>query len=349
MKCFNTPEIAAELTVQPIEKYGMDAAILFSDILVLLPVMGVEWSMTAGVEPFAVNAFETPEDVDKALIDADTVDIYKSLGYVFESVTMTRQKLEGKAPLIGFSGAPWTLFTYTLHSKDTNGREAAVEFIKKYPESARKILKNASKIVVKYLIAKVEAGAQMLQVFDSWAGILSEEDFEKYSLPYLLQIAEEVKSGLRERGIEPVPMTVFPRGCGHSLAQFEDSLYDVVSLDENVDPAYAREQLPSKTLQGNFQGKFIYENEDKIRQETSDMVKRFGTQRYIANFGYAVEKDHDPKSIGVFVDQIRKTSTDINKNKAAETTEDAKTAGKFIGHRHVRICVCGDDSHDHHP
>jgi len=312
MKCFNTPSIAADLTVQPIEKYQMDAAILFSDILVLLPVMGVEWTMTAGVEPYAVNAIKTDDDVEKTLVDADTVDIQEKLGYVFESVTLTRQKLEGKAPLIGFSGAPWTLLTYTMHGKDSNGRTNALEFIKKYPEAADRILQNAEKLVVKYLIGKVEAGSQMLQVFDSWAGILSEEDFRRFSLPYLLQIAKDVKSGLKAKGIPLVPMTVFPRGCGHSLKDFEDSEYDVVSLDEDVDPSYARSQLPSKTLQGNFQGKFIYDEPDVIRREASDMVKKFGTQRYIANFGYAVEKEHSPERIGVFVDEVRAASSKMN-------------------------------------
>mmetsp|Transcript_11315 Transcript_11315/g.22223 ORF Transcript_11315/g.22223 Transcript_11315/m.22223 type:complete len:112 (-) Transcript_11315:616-951(-) len=107
-------------------------------------------------------------------------------------------------------------------------------------------------------------------------------------------------------------MTVFPRGCGHSLSDFEDSEYDVVSLDENVDPKEAREALPSKTLQGNFRGKFIYDGEDTIRKEASEMVERFGTQKYIANFGYAVEKEHSPENIGIFVDEIRSSSQRIN-------------------------------------
>eukprot|EP00466_Bigelowiella_natans_P012551 jgi/Bigna1/85794/estExt_fgenesh1_pg.C_60136 len=342
MKCFNTPEIAADLTVQPIERYGMDAAILFSDILVLLPVMGIEWKFTAGVEPYAVNAISsnnvhiiqsaisklcrarfftapisTPEDVERTLPNVDDVDIREKLGYVLESVGITRRKLDGRAPLIA-STINQDAFVlryvalifgrYTMHGQESNGRDNSLEFISKYPEAAEKILQTAKKLVVKYLIAKVESGAQMLQVFDSWAGILSEEDFKKYSLPYLLEIATEVKSGLRAKGIEPVPMTVFPRGCGHSLAAFETSDYDCVSLDENVDPAEARKQLPSKTLQGNFQGKFIYDDEATIRKEASEMVGRFGTQRYIANFGYAVEKQHSPEKIGVFVDEIRKSS-----------------------------------------
>jgi len=199
MKCFNTPEIAADLTVQPVHKYAMDAAILFSDILVLLPLMGVEWQISAGVEPFAVNAIKTGDDVESTLVDADTVDIHDKLGYVLESVKLTRHKLEGKAPLIGFSGAPWTLLTYTMHTAESNGRENALEFIKKYPEAATKILDNATKLVVKYLIAKVEAGAQMLQVFDSWAGILSKDDFDTFSKPYLLKIAKEVKAGIKAK------------------------------------------------------------------------------------------------------------------------------------------------------
>jgi len=295
-------------------RYAMDAAILFSDILVLLPLMGVEWQISAGVEPFAVNAIKTAEDVEATLVDADTIDVYDKLGYVLESVKLTRQKLEGKAPLIGFSGAPWTLLTYTMHTADSNGRDNALQFIKKYPEAATKILDNATKIVVKYLIAKVEAGAQMLQVFDSWAGILSPEDFNTFSKPYLLRIAAEVKAGIKAKGLLPVPMTVFPRGCGHSLKDFEDSEYDVVSLDEDVDPAEARKALPSKTLQGNFRGKFIYDGEDIIRKEASQMVERFGTQKYIANFGYAVEKEHSPENIGVFVDEIRASSERLNLN-----------------------------------
>jgi len=279
---------------------------------ITMKTLQIEWNMSPGVEPYAVKPITSPEDVEKYLVDGDTVNIEEKLGYVFESVRITRQKLDGKAPLIGFSGAPFTLLTYTMHSKDNNGRDAALEFIKKYPESADKILQTAEKIVVKYLIAKVESGAQMLQVFDSWAGILSEEDFRRFSLPYLIQIAKDVKDGLKAKGIAPVPMTVFPRGCGHSLSEFENSEYDVVSLDENVDPEQAREKLPTKTLQGNFQGKFIYDGENKIRQEASDMVKRFGTQRYIANFGYAVEKEHDPENIRVFVDEVRRSSSSMN-------------------------------------
>eukprot|EP00472_Partenskyella_glossopodia_P008080 CAMPEP_0197526120 /NCGR_PEP_ID=MMETSP1318-20131121/16408_1 /TAXON_ID=552666 /ORGANISM="Partenskyella glossopodia, Strain RCC365" /LENGTH=475 /DNA_ID=CAMNT_0043080129 /DNA_START=8 /DNA_END=1435 /DNA_ORIENTATION=+ len=332
MKCFNTPELAAELTVQPIEKYGMDAAILFSDILVLLPVMGVEWTMTAGVEPYAVNAIETDEDVEKTMIDASTVDLKEKLGYVFESVTITRKKLKGKAPLIGFSGAPWTLLTYMMHGKGQNGRDNAREFIVKYPDSAKKILENASNLVSAYLIEKVAAGAQMLQVFDSWAGILSEEDFKTFSLPYLLRIAEEVKAGLKERGLPDVPMTVFPRGCKHSISLFSQSAYDCVALDEGVDPADARRELPGKTLQGNFEGKHIYDSEGKIREEVDAMLSRFGTQSYIANFGYAVEKDHDPDKIGVFVDEVRKESERMNQKSRGEGSVGASgDDGSVVG------------------
>mmetsp|Transcript_4143 Transcript_4143/g.5605 ORF Transcript_4143/g.5605 Transcript_4143/m.5605 type:complete len:442 (+) Transcript_4143:46-1371(+) len=302
----STPDIATRLTIQPVERYGLDAAIIFSDILVLLPPLGIEWGMVKGKGPVVSEPINTPED----LVRVRTVkqsDITSELSYVMEALSRSRRELDGRATLIGFSGAPWTLLGYMVQGEGAKSTAAvkAKGFLYQYPDASHKLLETITDAVVLYLVEQVRAGAQMVQVFDSWAGELTPELFAEFSTPYLKDVATRVKQQLKEQGLPQVPVSVFPKGAsGHALPDLSNSDYDVISLDEGIRPSIARQQAPNKVLQGNLDPAVLYLPKDVIKAETRKMVDNFGTNKYIANLGYAVDKSMDPELVGAFVEEL---------------------------------------------
>jgi len=244
----STPEIATRLTIQPVERYGLDAAIIFSDILVLLPPLGIEWGMVKGKGPVVSEPINTPEDLVRVR-SADDIDVQQELDYVMEALTRSRVELDGSATLIGFSGAPWTLLGYMVQGEGAKSTQAvkAKGFLYKYPEASKGLLDNISNAVVKYLVEQVRSGAQMVQVFDSWAGELTPQLYEEFSIPYLKKIARDLKAELSRQNLPQVPVSVFPKGAAsHALQHLADSEYDVISLDEFIDPRKARQIAPNK-------------------------------------------------------------------------------------------------------
>uniref|UniRef100_A0A7S2XH60 Uroporphyrinogen decarboxylase n=1 Tax=Lotharella oceanica TaxID=641309 RepID=A0A7S2XH60_9EUKA len=321
----STPEIATRLTVQPVERYGLDAAIIFSDILVLLPVLGIEWGMVKGKGPCVQEPINSPEDLIR-VSKPSQADIKSELGYVMEALTRSRMELDGRATLIGFSGAPWTLLGYMVQGEGAKSTQAvkAKGFLYQHPDAAHKLLSTITDAVVLYLVEQVRAGAQMVQVFDSWAGELTPSQFAEFSTPYLKAIATKVKQSLKDQGLPQVPVSVFPKGaCSHALKDLAQSDYDVVSLDWGIDPAVAREQAPNKVLQGNLDPSILYLPKEVIQTHTQKMINSFGTQNYIANLGYAVDKSMDPELVGSFVDEVRGYSSYLNNNQQ-ELTQAAE-------------------------
>mmetsp|Transcript_22816 Transcript_22816/g.44516 ORF Transcript_22816/g.44516 Transcript_22816/m.44516 type:complete len:458 (+) Transcript_22816:2-1375(+) len=316
----STPEIATRLTIQPVERYGLDAAIIFSDILVLLPVLGIEWGMVKGKGPCVQEPINTPEDLVRVSSPSEA-DIKSELGYVMEALTRSRMELDGRATLIGFSGAPWTLLGYMVQGEGAKTTQAvkAKGFLYQHPEAAHQLLTTITDTVILYLVEQVRSGAQMVQVFDSWAGELTPSQYAEFSTPYLKTIATGVKEKLKEQGLPQVPVSVFPKGaCSHALKDLAQSDYDVVSLDWGIDPAVARQQAPNKVLQGNLDPSILYLPKEVISTHTQKMIDSFGTQRYIANLGYAVDKSMDPELVGSFVDEVRTYSTILNKQTQPE-------------------------------
>jgi len=304
-----TPELACEVTLQPIRRFDLDAAIIFSDILVIPQALGMEVIMKPGVGPFFPTPLTCPADLDKLDVDCNVAE---KLDYVFKAITLTRTSLEGKVPLIGFAGAPWTLMAYMIEGGGSKTQSKAKKWLYREPEASHKLLKILTNTIVEYLIQQVIAGAQMLQVFESTAEYLGPEMFDQFSLPYLEEIAGKVRSGLNQRGVPEVPMVVFAKGAFHSLSKLSYAGYDVVGLDWTIDPHIARDFVHI-TVQGNLDPCALYASKDELIEMTTKMVQQFGVRSYIANLGHGIYPDMSPESVATFVDTVHTVSEEIMK------------------------------------
>ncbi len=295
-----TPELAAEVTLQPLARFPLDAAIIFSDILVVPQAMGLEVQMVKGKGPHFPRPLGAPEDLARLR----TPDIASDLGYVFEALTLTRQQLDGRAPLIGFCGAPWTLMAYMIEGGGSKTFSRSKTWLFRYPEASHTLLGRITDVLIEYLVAQVEAGAQALQVFDSWAGLLSPEAFEVFALPYLRRIAAEVGAHKPD-----VPKIVFARGAHYALEALAESGYEVIGLDWTMDPKEARRRTGGRvTLQGNLDPATLYAPPEVIREEVKKMLAAFGPQGHIANLGHGIHPDHDPEHARAFIEAVQEIS-----------------------------------------
>ncbi|KAI9562270.1 uroporphyrinogen decarboxylase [Daphnia sinensis] len=291
-----TPEVACEVTLQPIRRFPLDAAIIFSDILVIPQALGMEVLMKAGEGPVFTSPLVTPEDLN--LLETP-VNVDDKLGYVFKAVNLTRHKLEGKVPLIGFAGAPWTLMSYMIEGGGSKTMSKSKAWLYRYPEESHKLLQILTDAIVDFLVGQVRAGAQMLQVFESHAEYLSPDLFTQFALPYIKQIQERVRTKV------DVPMCIFPKGGHFSLEQLSSAGYDIIGLDWTIKPEEGRQKVgPNITVQGNMDPCALYGTKESIQLVAKNMVHRFGTQRYIANLGHGIYPDVDPEHLAAFIDGI---------------------------------------------
>jgi uroporphyrinogen decarboxylase len=308
-KVCRTPELAARVTLQPIERYGelLDASIIFCDILVIPQAVGMTVEMVPGKGPHFPEPLRVPQDLNRL---KHNVNIEQELGYALDAITLTRKQLAGRVPLFGFCGAPWTLMAYMIEGGGSKTFSKAKRWLYHYPDASATLLQLLTDVAVDFLVAQVNAGAQILQVFDSWAGELSPEDFNQFSLPYLRQIAKRVRSALGDRA---VPMVVFAKGAHYALNELARSNYDVVSLDWTITPQEARRAMqgaPRVTLQGNLDPSVLYAPEHIIRARTTQMIQAFGTGGgHIANLGHGMMPDHDPEALRIFLETVRNAST----------------------------------------
>ncbi|CAB4383153.1 uroporphyrinogen decarboxylase [Rhizophagus irregularis] len=306
-----TPELATLVTLQPINRYDglFDAAIIFSDILVIPQALGLVVEMIPGKGPHFPSPLELPEDIDKL---NKNVDVYKELGYVFEAITMTRKALEGRVPLLGFIGAPWTLMAYMIEGGGSNTLSKAKTWLFKYPEESKKLLQIITDVAVNFLIGQIKAGAQMVQVFESWGGELSPHDFKLFSLPYIKEIANRVKNQLKN---DAVPMTIFCKGSWYALESLSEIGYDTISLDWTIDPIYAKSITKGRvTLQGNMDPNVLYGRDENIRSTVKTMLEAFGTnERYIVNLGHGILPTVDPEAVRVFLETVHSVGLELNK------------------------------------
>ncbi|KAK2554597.1 Uroporphyrinogen decarboxylase [Acropora cervicornis] len=305
-KMVQTPELACELTLQPIRRFPLDAAIIFSDILVIPQAMGMIVHMIPGKGPVFPDPLREPSDLEKLKKD---IDLVKSLGYVFSAITLTRQKLEGKVPLIGFSGAPWTLMCYMIEGESSKTFNKARKFLRQHLQISQQLLQQMTDLIIDYLVLQVQAGAQMLQVFESHAEAIGYDTFTVCSLPYLKQIVQKVKEKL---GPDCVPMTIFAKGAHYAIKDLSQIGYDVVSLDWTVLPKEARAVAPNVTLQGNLDPACLYASHEEICQAVKKMLENFGTQRHIANLGHGMHPDHEPEKLATFIDTVHSYSEKMN-------------------------------------
>jgi uroporphyrinogen decarboxylase len=292
-----TPALAAEVTIQPVDILGVDAAIIFSDILVIPEAMGLPYEMVEKRGPYFPTTIRNQADIDQLRISEPETD----LGYVLEALRIVKKELAGRVPLIGFAGAPFTIFCYMVEGSGSKTFSKAKKMLYADPELSHRLLQKITDSTIAYLKAQVRAGADLLQLFDSWAGILSPEHYQTFSLPYIQQICEALKQAFPQ-----TPITVFAKGAFFARAQMGHLPCDVIGLDWNMDIAESRELVgPDKTLQGNLDPCVLYASFDQIRQETRKMLRAFGPSRHIANLGHGVYPDTDPEKVKCFIDTVK--------------------------------------------
>ncbi|WP_420152879.1 uroporphyrinogen decarboxylase [Siphonobacter sp.] len=288
-----TPELAAEVTIQPVDLLGVDAAIIFSDILVVPEAMGLPYEMIEARGPVFPTTVKTLADVDKLKVADPEVE----LKYVLDAIRITKKELNGRVPLIGFAGAPFTILCYMLEGKGSKTFSVAKKYLYAEPELSHRLLQKITDTTIAYLKAQVAAGANLVQIFDSWAGILSPQQYREFSLPYIAQISEALQ--------ELVPVTVFAKGAFFARREMNALNCSVVGLDWNMDIAESREMIPDKVLQGNLDPCVLYSDFDEIKQQTQDMLRQFGGQKHIANLGHGVYPDTDPDKVRCFIQTVK--------------------------------------------
>jgi uroporphyrinogen decarboxylase len=289
-----TPELATAITLQPIDQVGVDAAIIFSDILVIPQAMGLEVLMEEGKGPSLPKTIKTKADVN-ALI---TEGVEENLSYVTSALALTKKELNGRVPLIGFAGAPWTLLCYMVEGKGSKTWDKAKQFVYTEPALAHSLLQKITDITIKYLVAQVKAGADTVQVFDSWAGSLSPSDFQTFAQPYLLQIADALK--------DHAPVILFPKGTWHALEDLSKSSASGIGIDWTISPEYARKLTSNNiTLQGNFDPAKLLAPIPQIKIWVKEMIDAFGVQNYIANLGHGITPNIPVDHAKAFVDAVK--------------------------------------------
>lgn len=303
------PQLACEVTMMPIRRFDLDAAIIFSDILVVPQALGMQVDMLAGKGPTFAEPLVVPSDIKKLKKD---VDVKQALKYVYEAITLTRHTLEGKVPLIGFSGAPWTLMSYMVEGEGSSTHSKAKSWLYKYPEESHELLKILTNVIIDYLVEQIAAGAQLVQLFESHAGCLDHTMFTIFALPYIRVISKRVREKLKERNIAQVPMIVFAKDAHFALEELAQSHYEVVGLDWTIKPKKAREIFgESITLQGNLDPCALYASKEELARITKEMLNKFGCQNYIANLGHGIYPDMDPEHTKHFIDCVHTFSEEL--------------------------------------
>lgn len=292
-----TPELAAEVTIQPVDIIGVDAAILFSDILVIPEAMGMKLEIVESKGPTFDDPVRSQDDLNRLNTDG----IVDRLQYVIDAIKLTKERLAGRVPLIGFSGAPWTLATYMVEGKGTKNFDQIKRFIYNEPAAAHELLQKLSDAVVEYLNAKIRAGCDAVQIFDTWAGILSPWDFEEFSLRYISYICERLETN-------GAPVIVFAKGI-NDTAKMANLKCDVLGIDWTKDIGDARAQAGGKAVQGNLDPCVLFASKEKIRQETERILERFGYgPGHVFNLGHGILPMTDPENAKYLVSCVKDLS-----------------------------------------
>jgi uroporphyrinogen decarboxylase len=289
-----TPELACEITLQPVDQVGVDAAIIFSDILVIPQAMGLTVLLEEGKGPILPKVVKTKEDIDAL----NTGDVENRLSYVMKALELTKKELNGRVPLIGFAGAPWTLLCYMIEGKGSKTFDKAKQFCFTEPELAHSLLQKITDITIGYLKAQVKSGADLVQVFDSWSGMLSPADFNTYALPYMIQISDAISPH--------APVILFPKGSWYALPDISNSSAAGIGIDWTITPKLAREMTGNKiTIQGNFDPSKLLAPIPQIKKEVKEMIDAFGVTRYIANLGHGIMPNVPVDHARAFVDAVK--------------------------------------------
>jgi len=289
-----TPEFAAEVTIQPVDLLDVDAAIIFSDILVVPEAMGLPYEMLEQRGPWFENTIRSQEQLNQ--LDKN-IDVEDRLSYVLEALKLTKKGLDGRVPLIGFAGAPWTIFCYMVEGKGSKTFSESRKLLYTNPVLAHELLSRITDVTIQYLKAQLVAGADALQLFDSWAGILGREQYAEFGLTYIAKIVDAIPN---------VPLTVFSKGAIASIPEITKLNCTTIGLDWNMSIAETRKLVgETKTLQGNLDPCVLYGSESVVEQETIKLLKSFKSQRHIVNLGHGVYPDIDPEKVKVFIKTVK--------------------------------------------
>jgi uroporphyrinogen decarboxylase len=289
-----TPELAAEITVMPIDQIGTDAAILFSDILVVPQAMGVDVQMKPDIGPWLPNPVRTQADVDRV----EVPDVHERLHYVMDGIRHTLERLDNEVPLIGFAGSPWTIFCYMVQGRGSKTFDKAKALCFSEPAMAHQLLQKITDTTIAYLKAKRAAGVHALQLFDSWGGVLSPEDYTTFSWGYSKQIIDALG--------DEVPVIMFAKGCWYALQEMAQSKVSALGIDWTCTARNARYLTGGKmTLQGNFDPSRLLSPIPEIQKRTRDMIEQFGTTNYIANLGHGILPNIPVDHAKAFVDAVK--------------------------------------------
>lgn len=292
-----TPELATEITLMPIKQIGLDASIIFSDILVIPQAMGVNVEMKNNFGPYIECPIRKKSDV----INLDIKNVEEKLNYVFEAIKMTKKELPKDIPLIGFAGSPWTILCYMVQGSGSKNFDIAKKFCFENPELAKMLLSKITSITIDYLKKKVEAGADAIQIFDSWGGVLSHTDYQFFSYPYI----EEITNALKKIS----PVIIYPKGCWHSINAYSKIGASGLGIDWTCSARNARYLSNNNiTLQGNLDPSRLFSPKKELIKQTTQMLDEFGKDKYIANLGHGILPNTPVDNVKVFVETVKNYS-----------------------------------------
>ena len=289
-----TPELASEITVQPIDIIEPDAAILFSDILVIPQAMNIEVEMKNGIGPWLPHPIRSLQDVEQVIVP----DVYEELGYVMNAIKLTKEKLAHRVPLIGFAGSPWTILCYAVQGQGSKNFDKAKGFCFTQPKAAHQLLQKITDTTIAYLKAKVATGVDAVQIFDSWGGMLSPTDYQEFSWKYIQQIVDALK--------EKTKVIVFGKGCWFALQEMAGSGAAALGVDWTCSARNARYLTGGNiTLQGNFDPSRLLSPPAEIKKMVKQMINEFGKDRYIVNLGHGILPNIPVENAQAFVDAVK--------------------------------------------
>ena len=303
MTLCSTPELACEVTLQPLRRFELDAAILFSDILTIPDAMGLGLYFSEGEGPKFKTTIDSASDVKKLIIP-DPAD---KLRYVTDAVSLIRKELNGDVPLIGFAGSPWTLATYMVEGGSSKTFSKIKALLFEDPTSAHLLMRKLADSVASYLNAQIEAGAQAVMIFDSWGGALTTPHYKDFSLAYMQKIVDQL---IRSKDGEKIPVVLFTKGGGMWLQDIANTGCDAMGLDWSVDINKARQLVGDKVgLQGNMDPAIMATNPEVIKQEASRILAEFGHGNgHVFNLGHGITPNITPENVGALVDAVHEIS-----------------------------------------
>lgn len=294
------PELACEVTIQPVEILDVDAAIIFSDILVIPDAMGLPYEMEENKGPVFPRCISSQDDIKKLQVASA-----EELQYVLDAIKLTKRNLNGRVPLIGFAGAPWTIFSYMVEGRGSKTFSKAKKMLYTEPAMAHQLLDLITQSTINYLKGQVGAGVDIVQIFDSWAGVLSPDQYAEFSLPYITRICESIKE---------VPKIVFAKGAFFARGEMNNVPCEVVGLDWNMSIRESRALMPGKVLQGNLDPCALYGSFDDVRHETRKMLDAFGPDKHIANLGHGLYPDTEVDKVKCFIETVKEYSASMRRS-----------------------------------